>query len=126
MNEARVARTEQVQAWQRHYGMEPRNDSKLTELYATGALNWPADAVARELVATEFIFANTLYSELLEDFMRGVANALRMRHPRLSWTATWSIVRFYAPIALKLMSLDACSVRIPDRLAPPIVTTDGV
>ena len=29
---------EAVHAWQRHYGMEPRSDSKLTQLYASGAL----------------------------------------------------------------------------------------
>ena len=36
-----------VQEWQRYYGMEPRNDSKLTDMFAEGHLPWSPDAVAR-------------------------------------------------------------------------------
>jgi len=107
-----------LHAWQRHYNMEPRSDSRLTERFVAGEIDWPVDAVARELVATEFLYRETLYGELLEDFMRGVAERLRREHG-LSWTATWNIVRFYAPTALKLMCLDASGLRIPAALPPP-------
>jgi hypothetical protein len=61
--------------------------------------------------------------------LRGVAERLREAHAPLSWTATWTIVRFYGPIALKLMCLSATAGRIPDRMpdalvaAPPAVAT---
>lgn len=109
-------RIAEVHAWQRHYNMEPRDDSKLTQLYADGQLWMTADQVARELLATDFIYKHTLYGELIEEFLRLVADKLRERHPGLSWTATWHIVRFYGPIALKLMCLSSTGARIPDRM----------
>lgn len=71
--------------------------------------------VARELMATDFIYKNTLYGEVIEDFMREVAMNLREMH-NISWTATWTIVRAYAPMALKLMMLSSSSLTIPERL----------
>jgi len=110
-----------LHAWQRHYNMEPRTDSRLTQLYVDGELDWPVDVVARELVATDFIFQNTLYGEVIQEFMRGVAYRLRSTC-NLSWTSTWQIVRFYAPIALKLLLLDRTGLRIPAYL-PPAATS---
>ena len=104
-----------VHAWQRHYNMEPRQDSRLTDLFARGQTFMRADEVARELIATDFVFKHTLYGEIIEEFLRHVANTLRRRH-NLSWKATWDITRFYGPIALKLMCLSSCNVKIPDRL----------
>ena len=104
-----------VHAWQRHYGMEPRDDSKLTEMYAEGRIDVPPDAVARELMATDVVYKQTLYGETIEEFLPNVAARLREEYS-LSWTATWKIVRFYGPIALKLMSVVDCGVRIPDRI----------
>lgn len=101
-----------VHAWQREYGMTPRSDSKLTRMFADGEVDMSADEVARELVAVDFVYRHTLYGDVIEDFMRLVAARLRERH-RISWPATWNIVRFYAPIALKLMCVNAAGVRIP-------------
>lgn len=107
----RVAR---IQSLQRAYGMEPRDDSKLTQLYARGDAPWGAEEVARELVCTDFLFSQTLYGQLLEDYMRGVAGRLRARHgARLAWGDTWRIVTFYAPIALKLQMVQCTGVRMP-------------
>ena len=105
-----------VHAWQRHYRMEPRMDSKLTGLFAAGQLapHVTADVIARELVATDYVYKSTLYGELIEEFMRGVAARLRAVYPNLSWPATWHIVRFYGPIALRLMCLSATGLRIPE------------
>jgi hypothetical protein len=114
------ARTLEVHEWQRYYGMEPRQDSRLTQLYSsyqTGSMG--PDEVARELVAADFLHKQTLYGSLLEAFMRRVADEVRRRHPTLSWTATWEIVRFYAPIALKLMAVGSSGLRIPE--CPPAV-----
>ena len=114
LTSAQHDRTALVHAWQHYYGMTPRSDSRLTELFATGKTNMSAPEVARELMATDFIFKNTLYGELIEDFMRSVADMLRAKFPTLSWTATWTITRFYAPIALKLMCLRSTGARIPE------------
>lgn len=112
----REARIGMVHGWQRHYGMEPRADSKLTELFADGQLGYTsADVVARELLATDVIYKRTLYGEIIVDFLRGVAARLRKEHPGLSWTATWNIVRFYGPIALKLMCVSSSGIVIPER-----------
>jgi hypothetical protein len=110
---SRELRIAEVQAWQTRYGMTPRDDSRLTELYADDLLEWSSDEVARELVCTDFIHRETLYGQIIEDFMRQVCHRLRAKY-RLSWTSAWKIVRFYAPTALKCMCIDACSTRLPD------------
>jgi hypothetical protein len=114
--DVRALRTDMVRAWQRHYGMEPRDDSRLTRLFADGLVAMPPDMVARELLATDYIYKRTMYGELMPTFLRRVADRLRAAHPKLSWTATWDIVRFYGPIALKLMCITATGERIPDRM----------
>lgn len=116
MEEGRASRVAMVHAWQRHYNMEPRDDSKLTQLFADGVVRWPADMVARELLATDFVYRHTLYGEIIEEFLRGVAARLRAAHRGLSWTATWDIVRFYGPIGLKLMCLQSACLVVPDRM----------
>ena len=105
-----------VQEWQKFYGMSPRNDSALTVKFENGELPFHNPrSVARELVATHFIFQETLYGEVIEGYMRAVAERLRSAY-RLSWSATWEIVRFYAPIALKLMMVCSANLRIPKFL----------
>lgn len=113
--DAYTIRKADVHFHQRLLNMEPRDDSTLTELYARGELFMSAQEVARELMATDFIYRNTLYGEIIEEFMREVATNLREMH-KLSWTATWTIVRAYAPMALKLMLVSASGTKIPERL----------
>lgn len=110
-------RRSKVHEWQRYYGMEPRSDSTLTDQYAAGKFDAPPDAVARELMATHFIYQQTLYGEVIEEFMRSVANRLHREHAGLSWTQTWEIVKFYAPIGLKLLCLERSGLAIPPRLS---------
>jgi len=106
-------RVAEVHAWQRAYGMEPRADSSLTRLYAQGqAGQMDAAEVARELVAVDHLYKHTLYGEVIEEFMRAVARLVREQY-RLTWTATWNVVRAYAPIALKLLMVLRTGVRIP-------------
>ena len=113
----RDARIAMVHECQRHINMEPREDSKLTQLFADGlAGTMTADQVARELMATDYIYKHTLYGEFIESFMRAVAAKLRRKYPHLSWTATWVIVRAYGPLSLKLMCLSATGLRIPERM----------
>ena len=109
-------RVQEVHGWQRYYNMEPRGDSHLTRLYAEGKVDLHPAEVARELMATDFIFKNTLYGEIIEDFMREVAARVRRTY-RLSWKATWDVVRVYAPPMLKLICLMQSGVRIPERLS---------
>lgn len=111
----RERRRAEVHAWQRAYNMTPRGDSRLTELYAAGHTDWSAEVVARELMATEFIYKHTLYSEVIEEFMRAVASRLRSEY-HLTWSATWTIVRFYAPPALKLLCLERSGLAVPAML----------
>lgn len=101
--------------WQRYYNMSPRPDSRLTQMFVEGLCPLPVDEVARELMCTDFIFKQTLYGETIEEFMKIVAARLKKRY-RITWTATWTIVRFYAPIALKLICLSSSLQRIPDRM----------
>lgn len=124
VTDAYTYRKNEVHYFQRMLNMEPRDDSALTEMYANGQLYTSAAEVARELMATDFIYKTTLYGELIEDFMRGVANRLRHIHCPLSWTSTWTIVRAYAPSALKLMLLSSSGVRIPESLVVPNVKED--
>ena len=105
-----------VHTWQRFYNMEPRDDSRLTQLFADGATSMAADEVARELMATEFLYRYTLYGDVIEDFMRDFADRVRAEWPRLTWTQVWDITRFYAPPALKLLCLLTSRQYIPNRL----------
>lgn len=109
------ARREEVRYWQRFLNMTPRNDSRLTDMYARGEVYMSADEVARELVATDFIYRYTLYENQIEEFMRGVAVYLKDMYS-LSWKATWKIVKFYGPIAMKIISLIQTDLRIPERM----------
>ena len=119
-------RRDAVYAAQYRLGMTPRNDSVLTERYAMGQTldfgHVTADEIARELMATDFIYKNTLYGEVIQDFMRDAAETLRDMYG-LSWSAAWKIIRAYAPNALKLMMLSASGVRIPGRVCD---ADDGV
>jgi hypothetical protein len=95
--------------------MEPRHDSALTDLFVNAQTDAPAPEVARELMATDFLYKHTLYDVLQEDFFRAFAARLRSTHA-LSWKATWEVTRAYAPTALKLMMLERCGVSIPPCL----------
>ena len=116
--EAVAWRAEQLGAWQRHYHIEPRGDSRLAELFVQGQVAMRADEVARELMCTDFLYKRTLYGDLLEGFLRRVAARLRQEH-ELTWTATWSVVRFYGPLALKLMCLSSSGLYMPEHLPDP-------
>ena len=113
----REGRVAMVHEWQRTYGMEPRDDSRLTQLFADGHIHMPPDQIARELMATDFIYKHTLYGDLIEEFLRSVAARVR-REYRTSWKATWNIVRFYGPVALKLICLQMAHVGIPQVMPP--------
>ena len=120
-----LTRKYEVHRLQTMLNMQPRSDSVLTERYARGETHLSAEEVARELMATDFLYTHTLYGELLEEFMREVAERVRAIHHPLSWTATWNIVRAYAPDALKLMLVSSSGVRIPERLVPNETTHDS-
>jgi hypothetical protein len=106
-----------LHAWQQSYNMEPRSDSQLTNMYINGEIDWPVDSVARELMATHFIYEETLYGEILQEFLRGVAHRIHIEY-KLSWASTWKIVRFYGPMACKLLCVESAGVHIPQKLKP--------
>jgi hypothetical protein len=112
------ARLNEVREAQCKLNMTPRSDSRLTQMYARGELPtyMTANVVARELMCTDFIYKNTLYGEVIEEYMRLVAARLRSTYD-LSWKATWDLVRFYAPIALKLMCTSSSGVRVPEAMS---------
>lgn len=104
-----------LKAWQKHYGMVPREDSKLTDLFVAGHLpGISAAEVARELVVTDVIYKQTLYGDVIETFLRKLAIALRNAYPCLTWKSTWDIVKFYGPIGLKLMCVSRFNVIFPN------------
>lgn len=101
-------RIDNVHTLQKIYGMEPRQDSKLTLAYARGETEpeyATAEAVAHELVMVDRIYKTTLYSAIIEDVMRGIANRLKKEVKHITWTEAWNVVRFYAPTILKLYCL---------------------
>lgn len=108
----------ELNRWLRHYNMVPRADSELCRLFAENRLSARADVVARELMATHFLYSQTLYGELSETYHRALANAVRKKY-RLNWTSTWILVKFYGRVSLKLLMLLRCGVAIPPQLPPP-------
>ena len=122
IEDIREERRNALYAWQRSYNMEPRPDSSLTTMFINGELNMPVDQVARELMCTDFLYKHTLYGNLLEEFLRKVAHRIKDQY-KISWTATWNIVRFYGPIAMKVISLLQSAQHIPPFL--PIYDSSG-
>ena len=112
---AHQVRIQEVHDYQRFLGMEPRDDSKLTLMYAEGKTDMSAQEVARELMAVDYIFKHTLYGEFIEEYMRRVAKHVKQTY-KLTWADTWVIVRIYAPTALKLQCLLATGQRIPPHM----------
>lgn len=95
--------------------MEPRHDSALTRKFVKGEVTCHPSVVARELVATDFLYKHTLYGELIEDFFRHLAFLLTVNYD-LSWGSAYTIVREYGSIALKVLMIVHTGVTVPERL----------
>lgn len=104
----------EVHLMQQLYGMVPREDSNLTELYARGLLNneWTAITVAQELVIVNHLHQHSPYGSDLEALMRRVASVIKKTYT-LSWTRVWKIVRFYVPSMYKLYCFENLTVELP-------------
>ena len=104
--EIALERVEWVHSAQRQRGMEPRNDSILTYKYAIGELEEDdvPSTIAAELVFVDKLYKHTNYGRIVEDVLRGIADAMKRKY-NLSWNDTWDIVRFYGPTMLKLYCL---------------------
>ena len=100
---------------QKMYGMEPRQDSYLSKMYANNETDLSALDVVKELIAVDYIYKNTLYGETIEDYMRELASLIKKNY-KLTWTQTWEIVKFYGPDSLKLMSIISTNTSIPPIL----------
>lgn len=106
-------RVNEVVEFQKKFGMEPRTDSYLTKMYGNKETEYSAEEVAKELVCVNYIFTNTLYGELQEDYMRQLAKLLKNKY-NLTWTSAWEIVKYYGPISLKLLCLTSSNEHIPN------------
>ena len=109
-----LVRLAQLQTEQRNIGMEPRDDSKLSYMFAKGEVDEQADVIAHELVAVDYIHQNTQYTALIEEVMREIALHCKKKY-RLPWTEVWEVVRFYAPTMLKLYCMRESNAQIPNR-----------
>lgn len=109
-------RMQELYAKQGELGMEPRDDSKLSFLYATGEIEDSVEMVARELCSVDYIHKNTEYNTMIEEVMREIAGQCKKKYG-LSWTDTWEIVRFYVPTMLKLYCVRIGNLHIPNNIA---------
>ena len=107
-----VRRVREVQTHQRVRGMDARDDSALTLMYARQELDaelFPsASTVAEELVIVDHIYQTTLYGELLEGVMRLIKAKAHRMYPAIPVPQLWAIVRLYVPTFLKLHCLHVC------------------
>ena len=95
-------RIRMVHAAQQRIGMVPRDDSQLTYKYAIGELEDDVpSSIANELLIVDKLHKETPYGNILEPALRELASKLKTAH-RITWTDTWTIVRFYGPTMLKL------------------------
>ena len=109
------SRRAEVHALQQEMGMQPRSDSRLTEMYARGEADpeyWNAHVVAHELVMVDRIHRETIYGAILEQYLRYLADASHRAHPRIPWSELWRIVRFYGTPMLKLYALRKAGYRL--------------
>lgn len=123
--DAEARRVREVHLHQRIRGMDPRDDSALTLMYARRGLDpalFPgAPAVAEELVVVNHIYQTTLYGELLEGVMRVVKARAHRMYPAIPVPQLWAIVRLYVPTFLKLHCLHVCR---SEYLVPGAVPMD--
>ncbi len=105
----------ELETLQKMYGMEPRKDSYLSKMYANYETDLCALDVVKELISVDYIYKNTLYGEMIQDYMRELAKLIKENY-NLTWTQTWEIVRFYGPDSLKLMSIISTDTEIPPIL----------
>lgn len=108
-------RLQVIHAWQRYYNMEPRDDSALTRKFVSFEIDCHPSVVARELVATDFLYKHTLYGDFIQDFFRRTAYLLKEEYD-ISWDSAYKLVREYGTIALKILMVVHCDVTIPERL----------
>lgn len=114
-------RKDEIRLLQVERGMAPRPDSKLSDQYARGLLpHTTAEEVVDELISVHQIFVYTRYDQVLEETMRCLASLVKDTY-HLTWTQTWTIVRFYAPTMLKLWCLEENGV----KLRRDILTSDS-
>ena len=94
--------------------MLPRNDSKLTFMYATNKLSMTAREVAHELMCVDYIFQNTNYQQIIEETMREVAGYIKKTY-KISWDLTWALIRRYLPTALKMYCIRTYHITLPEK-----------
>ena len=109
------------------YGSVLRDDSRLAFLWATERLNntWSIDEVCHEIMCVQFICETTSYNELLQPFMKNMANEMRRRYKLKSWITTWRIVRQYAPDILKTISMIENNTQMPNFVPQNAFPTSG-
>ena len=95
-------------------GLSPRDDSRLSYMFATGQISDEIDTVVHELVVVDAIHRHTAYGEVIEEVMREVASRCHQKY-RLSWSDTWDMVRFYVPSMLKLHCVAQTGMQFPER-----------
>lgn len=98
------------------HGFPLRADSRLAFLWATDRLDptWDAREVCHEMMSMQTICANTPYNDLLQPFMRALADDMKKRYRLRSWAAAWRIVREYAPDILKTICMVEAGMQIPN------------
>jgi len=112
MDDGYTFRFKQVCDLQKSYGMTPRDDSILTQKYANKQIEGPPEDIAKELFCVDYIYCNTIYGEIIEEYMRCLASLIKQKY-KLSWNDTWEIVKFYGPDSLKLICVTNSNIRIP-------------
>ena len=87
-----------------------RDDSRLAFLWASGGgggqvSDCPMSEIAEEMAVMQFVCDTTLYNSVIEDALRNMANAIKSKHKKLTWTTVWEIVKKYGPDIIRYQCL---------------------
>jgi len=88
-------------------GVVPRDDSTLGTKFIQGELSslWTAQQVAAEMCATQRLYKDTNYKQVLELSLRLIANEMHKRYPVVSWTTLWKYTKIYGADAVKYAAI---------------------
>lgn len=110
-----LSRINDISKLQAKNGMTSRDDSLLTWKHVNHfSKSSPNDvAIAKELVAVDYIHNHTEYSKLIEEVMRLVAVEL-VTKDNFQWGDAYKLARKYIPDMMKLYCLFTEKRQIPD------------
>jgi len=75
-----------------------RDDSKLAFMWSTYSFPCSSEEeIVHEMALTQYLYSDPLYSNELETSLRRIADEVKKKYRRLTWSDVWTLVREFGP-----------------------------